>query len=138
MPKTIFITICSVFVLFTLTLGAGAELKGDGEHVFYLYRESSGCKIVRTTEEKADEFIYFKQSLKGESAELKDEERAAEIIEKLGAKEVFSESGDGFYNRYYYTPKISRYVILRGRKINLHLAVGNKVSVGSPLIFGSY
>ena len=138
MPKIFFNAICTAIILLALSTGAGARLKGDGDHAFYLYRASSQRKIIRLSEEDAGSFVYLKSDLKGESVEFSDGKKAEETIETLGAKEVFSESGDVFSNRYFYTPKIREFVIISGKKVNLHLAVGNKIVLGTPLVFGSY
>ncbi|MBQ7374059.1 MAG: YwmB family TATA-box binding protein [Clostridia bacterium] len=131
----------SVALLFCLCfcLDFGGNLKGEGSHTFYFYNKSSNAKIITLTEEKANYFIYFKNSLKGESVVFYDQKRVNELLNELSAKKVFCESGDDFNCEYYYAEKIDDYIILKGNKINLHVCfTKNGVLVGTPIVFGSF
>ena len=130
-----------VFIIFivAINIDSGGMIQGEGNHTFYLYSKSSQATIKAIPEKSADKFIYFKNALKGESVEFFSEEKALFLINKLNAKFVFSEKGEDFYCKYYYTDNIKDYVILNGEKINLHLSYGKGVfTVGTPIIFGSF
>ena len=91
------------------------------------------------TEDNACHLLYFKQHLKGESVEFFSEDSAINFINELGAKYVFSEKGEEFYCKYYYTTQIKDYITINGYKINVHLSCGKGVyTVGTPIIFGSF
>ena len=59
----------------------------------------------------------------------------------MKAKTVFTENCNGVFCIYAYTPEIDNYVLLNGKKINLHVAVNavnGETKVASPVIFGSF
>ena len=139
MFKLIYKLIIAVAFIFSFCLESGGELKGEGNHTFYLYNKSSQATIKTLNEEQAKTFLYFKNSLKGESVEFFSEDNALKLINDLNVKYVFCEKGEDFSCTYYYTDKIKNYVVLNGNKVNLHLSCGKGVyTVGSPIIFGSF
>lgn len=118
----------------------------------YLYKNNSGCKI-----EKLDNcgFILPIKSgaraldVKGERfflpIELIDEKGysldfiSEVVIKKLCAKEVFRESGEDFFNVYYYSPNIKNYVTVGKKRVNLQISQTSAgISLASPVAFGSY
>ena len=139
MLKFIFKLLIATTFILTFCLERGGELKGEGKHVFYLYNKSSQATIKTLDENQSKSFIYFKNSLKGESVEFFSEDSALKFINDLEAEYVFCELGEDFSCKYYYTDKIENFVIINGNKINLHLSYGKDVyTVGSPIIFGSF
>ena len=125
--------------MLSVNLSSGASVSLEGKHAFYFYSSSSGCQIVELSEEKAKEFVYFKPLLKGESVTLYSPRDKDKFLAKCCAKEVFEESVSGVVNRYYYSPKISRFTTVNGEKVNLHISDSNGIiTVGIPFIFGSY
>ncbi len=118
----------------------------------YLYKNNSGCKI-----EKLDYRAVFSpiksvariSEVKGERfflpIELIDEKGysfyfiSEAVIKKLCAKEVFRESGEDFFNVYYYSPNIKNYVTIGENRINLQISQTSAgISLASPVAFGSY
>ncbi|MBR2336728.1 MAG: hypothetical protein IKA61_02155 [Clostridia bacterium] len=139
MLKIIYKVIVSLIFILSLSLQSGGNLMGEKNHTFYLYSKSSSAKITTLPERDADSFIYLKGCLKGESVEFLSEQNALAFLNNLCAKLVFCETGEDFLCHYYYSEKISDYVIIRGQRVNLHLSCGKGVwTVGSPLIFGSF
>ena len=139
MLKIVYKIFIFVFLILAINVDCGGNIKGEGNHTFYFYSKSSNATIKTTTENSANYILYFKNQLKGESVEFFSEKSALEYISKLNAEYVFSEKGDDFYCKYYYTDKIKDYITLNGRKVNLHLSYGGEVfTVGTPMIFGSF
>ena len=66
-------------------------------------------------------------------------EIAEEILQKYGAEILFYEEVSGVLSYYAYTDAWTDGVYIYGRKINLHVAVGDGyLAVGTPIIFGGY
>lgn len=137
MPKTLLFSLVSVIALLSLNIRTGTGISYEGEKEMYFLSASSNCKIVGVQSES--EFVYFMPALKGESVKLYRPQDKDEILKKYSAKEVFSERAGNIVNRYYYSPKISRFTTINGKKVNLQIADSNgEITVGIPLIFGSY
>ena len=128
------------FMLFlAFSVDCGGSLKGDGDHYFYLYDDSSLAKTVKLDEAAASVFFYFKNNLKGESVIFNTAEKANALIKQFSATLVLCESGNDFYCEYFYTPKIKNFIYIDGKKVNLHFSYSkDRVKVGTPLIFDSY
>ena len=61
------------------------------------------------------------------------------FIKTLNCKKVYIEEICGITNYYLYTDKLPKKQVLKGKKVNLHLAVkGDSVTLGYPFIYGSY
>ncbi len=128
-----------IFFIFTFSLGYGGQLQGEGEHTFYLYQKSSSAKIYTTSEEDAKNFIYFKKDLTGESVVFYNKENLLKLLSELNATLIFEENGEDFSCEYYFSPKLTNQIILRGNKINLHVCSRDGIfTVGTPLVFGSF
>ena len=64
---------------------------------------------------------------------------ALQILHSLGAVIIKEESFDDFKIIYAHSPKIHNYVLIGNKKINIQIALkNNKITVGTPLILGSY
>lgn len=60
------------------------------------------------------------------------------FLDDFDAEIIFTESiGEGV-SYYAYSPKIKERVNLKGKTINLQIFVGTAVTVGAPLIYGSF
>ena len=139
MFKLLLKIILSILFCLCFLLDGGSFLKGDGNHTFYLYSKSSNAKIVTLTEDKSYYFLYFKNSLKGESVIFYNQEKVKNLIDGLSAKKIFCEKGEDFNCEYYYSTKIDDFVILNGQKINLQVCYQKDyIAVGTPIVFGSY
>ncbi len=70
---------------------------------------------------------------------LNSNDNVLEFIKILNCKEVYNESINGIKNYYLYTAKLPKKQIVKGKKVNIHLAInGDKVTIGYPFIYGSY
>ncbi len=64
---------------------------------------------------------------------------AERIIKRARASVIKEESLDGVTVIYAYSPTISNFTVVSGKKVNLMIAVSDeKIAVGSPLLKGSY
>ena len=62
-----------------------------------------------------------------------------QIIDEYSGTLVFTEKTEQGESFYAYSEKIATYVKIFGKKVNLHIFVGNEITVvGSPIIFGSF
>ena len=139
MFKIVFNLFAFIFIFLTISLDSGGNIKGEGNHTFYLYDKSSNAVIKVMQEDDAKQFFYLKNNLKGESVEFFNENSALNLITQLNAQYVFSEKGENFYCKYYYTDEIKDHVTINGHKVNLHLSYGKDVyTIGTPIIFGSF
>ncbi len=88
-----------------------------------------------------DSFNYrFLGDKKGESCEIDAKNfNLSEILCDLQANLVFTDELDDITCYYAYTDKIKNFIVIEGKKVNLHFAVKNdRVKLGSPIIFGGY
>ncbi len=99
-----------------------------------VYINSSSSNAVRTDYSKP--IPNFK--IKGESFyATKNEEKR--LLRTYMATFVFSEDGENYRSEYYYTPLIHNCVIIKGKKINIHVVKKNDViKIGTPFIFEGY
>ena len=82
---------------------------------------------------------YDDRRVLGSSVHGCDEEYVSDLIDDLGAKEVFFEDLGDVLCVYYYSPRIRSFKTINGKKVNLQTAKRNeKYSVGCPMIFGGY
>jgi hypothetical protein len=125
----------------------------DKEINSFRYTPSSGlgsCRYkMKKLEESTEEYdkLLFVGNLTGESLFLdffkvgKDyalQTARKQIINK-NAHLVFSECGEWGVCEYYYSNKLSNYTIVKGKKVNIHIAYGkNSLTIGTPLIYGSF
>lgn len=78
---------------------------------------------------------------RGESCRVARENFSlAACIKYFDAEIIFTErTGEDLYSVYLYSPRIKRFKIVKGEKVNLHAAFAEVyVALGSPLVYGSY
>lgn len=70
---------------------------------------------------------------------LNSEEECKNFLKSLKLKAVYFEEVKGVKNYYYYTNKLLKKEVVKGKSVNIHLAVSkDKISLGYPLIYGGY
>jgi hypothetical protein len=114
--------------------------KTAGKRTFYIKNASSQA----LQKENLGIFDIFK--VKGESVrfDFKADEKnaetlAQEICQVYQAEIVKIERVYGAVSYYAYSPKLGGGVAVDGKKVNLHIAVGEtQAAVGTPLIFGGF
>ena len=127
----------SAALIFALSAaGASSVLKDvNGNKEYYLYGSGSDCVIV----DENDYSPAYLAFVKGVCVKNVSERDVLETIRRYEADLVFSERFGSVTNYYYYSNKISGYKLVKGKKINIHAAFDDGViSIGTPLIFGSY
>lgn len=108
-----------------------------GQRTAYLTSPSSACEIVDAIVENT---TFLRRDLKGESVTLASVGELDLLLKRFRAKKTFSESGDGFYCEYYYSPKLYSYAVVNGLRVNLHASYfsDGSIRVGTPINFGSF
>lgn len=122
----------------------------------YLYHNSSGCEIIgfdaqnlkgvraeklkRGKDVKGERlFIPFEKTNFISLNENKTIKAAKAICDELRAKKVYFESGEDFYNEYYYCDGIKNFSIVNGEKVNFQISYTSAgISFASPVAFGAY
>lgn len=101
----------------------------------YTKNSSSNAEIV-----KADNLTYSLIIGKvGESCKIEGEFDLQQFLEEMKAEIVMVEEFSEGINYYAYTNKIRYLEYVKGNLVNLQVFIGNSgVTVGSPLIFGSF
>ena len=100
----------------------------SGKYGKVTYYDDADCEIV-----EGSAYSFARTDCTG------GEQTAEAIIKDMRATIVFTEFTDGEKIYYCRSPKLPKSVYVRGKKINLAVAVrGDFVAAGSPLIKGSY
>ena len=102
----------------------------------YIGSSSSTAKII--TVGKTD--YPFMKRIKGESVKIcANGFDAYQVFEDYNAQIIFIETVGDTVCYYGYSKDIKYLEVIGGRKINLQVAItGNSVTVGSPIIYGSF
>ena len=136
LKKIITAFLCMVFILCVYLFNSAPIVSGVEKIEVYLYSSSSNA-VIKTVD--VNEF-YFISNLKGECVKLKAEDFDLEnFLSGYGAQVVLTESFDGGKSYYAYSPKIRYRESVCGKQVNLQVAIrGQTVTVGSPIIYGSF
>ena len=101
----------------------------------YLDGQKNGVKIVRTT----NQLFPFISGVRGESFKTDADSFDLEsFLTSFEANVVFIEEINEGTSYYAYSPKIEYRKQVLGQEINLHVFVGNQITVGAPIIYGSF
>lgn len=104
---------------------------------FEVYTKSASSNAVITTTTKDYYPLIFAKT--GESCKIKGEFDLTSFFIQTGAKLVFKEQTESGTSYYAYSKNIRYKKVINGKKVNLHVHVGKTdITVGSPIIFGSY
>ena len=96
---------------------------------------SSSAGIVRTEEPALYKLFH---AVAGESARFAGD-ASEELLSRFRAQVLFIEKVCGVVNYYCYSPVLEGGVVLGGKTVNLHIAVGEDVTAaGTPVIFGGF
>ena len=138
----VLIAVCALVIVKVMHLSRFTAL--EGERTYFL--DSASSQALQKTNLLPLDILRVKgecvamdiSDYVGDRYLLK-EEIAREISGKYQAEIVFMEEVCGVISYYAYTSAWSDGVWLYGQKINLHIAIdGEKLLVGSPIIFGGY
>ena len=133
--KLFFCLFAFAFVIVSLRYFNASKLSHlSGERQFYLYSPSSQATI-KSRLSPLDCFF-----VRGESVRLSvGEDGVEEIVDGLQAEVLFIERVDDIVSYYAYSKILGGGILVNGKKINLHIAVGKgRCTVGTPIIFGGF
>lgn len=113
---------------------------------FILYGKSNdflGNKnlIMVINGKSSGEFVEYKNFLNydGIFTTVDKDFNYEKFAKNLDAKFVKSEDLNGCKNLYFYTNKLPKREIINGKAVNLHVAISqDKISIGTPIIYGGY
>lgn len=102
----------------------------------YVGSNSSTAEIVCVD---ASDYSFIKD-VKGESFKTSDKNFNVEsFFDEYKADLVFVEEVNGVRSYYGYSTKIRYGKIINGKRINVHVAIAqNEITVGTPIIYGSF
>ena len=133
--KAFIVLFCAVFILSVYLLNA--EPVFDGEKIEVYTVSGSSNALIKTV----DKYEYlFLPTVKGDSVRLNaDGFDVLKLLNDYDAKMIMIERLDGVECYYAYSSKIRYREIIGGKRVNLQIAVrGEIVTVGSPIIYGSF
>lgn len=126
--KFILVLLILCFLMLIGIYSGGKIEEARGESTFYSVNYSSLAK-------RSDKLTFY---YTGESVVLSESSDIDRIIELFDAKMVFKEEALGVTSRYYYSNKLPIYKYVNGKRVNLHINQSDVITVGYPIIYGSY
>lgn len=141
----------SLSCLFCLLLGVGVKAANvsrlsalKGERTYFL--DSASSQGLSKTElsfaelgRVKGECVQFDLQAYEGGRYATNEEIVQSLLRKFQAKTRFVEEVNGTVSYYAYTPLWQDGLILRGERVNLHIAISSSYCVvGTPVIFGGY
>lgn len=134
----------SLYIIFALTLIVSLSIYnskplfyelGDDYLIYTVDGSSLAEQVLCDTP-----FYPLMARVKGESCKIeKSGFNVEEFFKSYNTEILFSESVDGVTSYYGYSKEIKFLAKIGGKAVNLHVAVAeNSVTVGSPIIFGSF
>lgn len=108
----------------------------EGGEGYELYCGTSSAEIILPENPALTKLFRF--DVRGESVRYEGD--AYETLkEKYAAELLFTEEASGVVNYYLYSKKLPKGIMLCGKEVNLHIAVGKgKTAAGTPVIFGGF
>jgi len=106
------------------------------DFTLYIQSNSSNCVFRKVTS-----FEYlFRVNVFGESCSIEKERFSLEdFLQDFSAQIVLVEEINGLTSYYAYSKDIRYLQVVNGKKVNLHVAVGeDSVVLGTPIIYGSF
>ena len=124
----------TVAVCFFLRVGYVSQFaKYSGVRTYYL--DSRSSQSLQKEHLSGLDFLR----VRGESVYMDGvgEEIVHEILQHFQGSILWTEEAGGVRSYYGYSPKLATGIVVLGRRVNLHIAVGESgCAVGSPIIFG--
>jgi hypothetical protein len=138
MKSVFFSLMAAVFILGLLYIPQPLALEKYNLGTYTFYYGSANFKTV--PRESAAKEKYVLKNVRGESVCFSAAKATAQdVLSYYRAKVVFVEEVNGIVSYYAETAAFDGGVDLNGREINLHIAVGgDRITVGTPLIFGGF
>jgi hypothetical protein len=137
MFKRLFIVIISVFLISFISIFNEKPIFSSfaDSYEVYIASASSNAKIVNTTRVS----YPFIRSKVGESCKIKNEFNLTDFLSEMDAKVIFTEQTEEGVSYYAYSKDIRYEKKIKDQVVNLQVHIGSAgVTVGSPIIFGSF
>lgn len=133
------LTIILLSVLCAMNFGvtnAKPLFKGYADcYELYVHGNNNAVEIVSAN----DRLYPFINNVFGESFKMDIADfNLDEFLKNFDARLLFTERIEQGVSYYAYSPKIAYRQQVFGQTVNLHVFVGGQVTVGSPLIYGSF
>lgn len=110
---------------------------GEGWYTVCMGEGSSGKIEGFSTAEIENYYLY--KNIKGQSLTTRDKDYIDDFLKKYDCELLFTEEVEGVVTQYYYSPKISTYKPVNGKRVNVQTATRECFfTIGSPLIYGGY
>lgn len=137
MFRKISAVVIAVSLLLMVSLSVKSPVFKDYAKEIEVYSgDNSSLASILTV--NTDEFYQVK-NVKGESFKVSDKEfNLDEFLLSFSARIVFTEKIKQGTSYYAYSPKISYRAVIKGKVINLQIFMGDEITVGSPIIYGSF
>ena len=111
----------------------------EGSYCFYVGSMSSSCEIITVSADRAASVKPRLREVCGESISTTNADFEKTVVARYNAEKVRHEEANGVSVDYYYSSEIPDYVTIGGTKVNIQIARrGDVLTVGSPMIFGSF
>ena len=122
--------ICSFLIFSTFIIFSNCLFLGEVVHATTSGKSSGGIlKVVN---------IPF-NNYSGIYKQFDSDYNYKKLIEKYNLKLVCVESLNDVTNYYYYSKKLPKEETIKGKKVNLQIAISSEtVVIGTPIIYGSY
>lgn len=136
MFKKLFFTAAFLLIVVAFTTFYGTPVfKGKSESITLYYMSNSSMAIETRTDKAAFSFNAYGESFSVKTGDVS----VSELLTEFEATLIFTETiaeGKSFYA---YSPRIKYLKIIDGKRVNLHVFVGEtQTTVGTPVIFGSF
>lgn len=104
------------------------------------YIDNCGLKFFTVKADEGKNLLKNATDVRGITITFQgDKNDVDDYLKKLNAKEVYREKVQNVLIVYGYSDSIKRFVVVNDNKVNVEIAFDNKkVTVGSPIILGSY
>ncbi len=137
MFKRLMLLFLAVTILLAFLSLNSRPVFSDYSNKIELYFNSSSSMAQIVNIDSFNKQFFF--SVRGES--FKVDKQAFDLenfLKEFSALMVFVEEIEEGVSYYAYSPKIKYRAKILGKTVNLHIFLGKQITVGSPLIFGSF
>jgi hypothetical protein len=125
-----------LLVLLVFTISICAYLFSNGLFLFESVKIVKGYKSLGEFSNQVN--LPFIEKV-GVYKSFNSDYNYALLVDKYDAKLAFIESVSGVTSYYFYSKKLPFKEVIKNKKVNLQIAVSSdKVTIGSPIIYGGY
>ena len=138
MFKRFAVTIASILMITSIYVQSLTPVFNGYSNTYELYLENNSSIARIITTDRVGYYLF--PNVKGESCKVEKQGfNVYKFFEQMGAEILFIETTEDVICYYAYSPNVKYHKQVLGHTINLHVAVGkNQVTLGAPLIYGSF